>query len=212
MYIYILMYWLFEKDWKGLLCQASRNEKTSHQLLMLSRLRLRINAAPMQNENQRCIKLHSRTSLHFCIGQALSTFQLQEAVAAAPGVVLQLGPFGVCKICLRHLVPLGQSTEWVKVHQGAHLLLCDKKWSPLSRSLKNLWTPLCLCQFDARNVKHDPLWLSKTAQKPGKPQGVEPSQRGPNGPKSAGASLDDLKKKTSNPIQSVIFFVFFIQF
>jgi hypothetical protein len=73
------MYWLFEKDWKGLLCQASRNEKTSHQLLMLSRLRLRINAAPMQNQNQRCIKLHSRTSLHFCIGQALSTFQLQLA-------------------------------------------------------------------------------------------------------------------------------------
>ena len=82
-----------------------------------------------------------------CSERITNYHKLQEAVAAAPGVVLKLGPFGVCKICLRHLVPLGQSTEWVKVHQGAHLLLkCDKKWSPLSRSLKcTLYERLFAC-------------------------------------------------------------------
>ena len=50
-----------------------------------------------------------------------------------------------------------------------------------SQDLSSAFMNASLPQFDARNVKHDPLWLSKTAQKPGKPQGVEPS-RGPNGP------------------------------
>ena len=72
---------IIEQDWKGLLCQASRNEKASHQLLMLSWLWLRINAAPTQNQNHWCIKLHSRTSLHFRTGQALLTFQLKPSLS-----------------------------------------------------------------------------------------------------------------------------------
>ena len=99
--------------------------------------------------------------------------------------------------------------------QGASRCALIIVWQEMISTLKisqvhTLWTPLCLCQFDARNVKHDPLWLSKTAQKPGKPQGVEPSQRGPNGPKSAGASLDDLKKK--HQIRSNQWFSLFFSF
>ena len=147
------MYWLFEKDWKGLLCQASRNEKTSHQLLMLSRLRLRINAAPMQNQNQRCIKLHSRTSLHFCIGQALSTFQLQLARKESQTITNSK------RLSLPRLVSYWSSARsesvkyvfgtwchWAKARNESRCIKVrtyyDKKWSPLSRSLKCLYERL----------------------------------------------------------------------